>query len=141
MGPAVGFIAGLFTGVLPGIMYGPLGASAWLGLVGLPLGKAITGFTAGIISSLLRLDNDSYSSILMIPATLISYIPEGLYTFTYFTYLMPLFLGNEAGFLFFLVLPKAIVEVAVMSILMAALRGNAGFYSFIKRFRKQSHPT
>src|SRR5665647_2103166 len=52
-GPKLGFLTGLIAGILPGIMFGPLGSGGVFGLIGLPFGKALTGMTAGFISCLL----------------------------------------------------------------------------------------
>ncbi|MBX5329306.1 MAG: hypothetical protein QHH18_08235 [Candidatus Bathyarchaeota archaeon] len=134
-GPIIGFVSGLFVGIFPGIMFGPLGMGSWLGLVGLPLGKALTGLAAGIFSKSLRLRERQYSSIVAIPATFISYIPECLYTYAYFAYLMPFFLGSGGAFIFiYYILPKAVLEIVIMSFLMGALIGNRGFNEFIGRF-------
>ena len=134
-GPTIGFISGLFAGIFPGIIFGPLGMGSWLGLFGLPLGKAITGLSAGLISKGLHL-NKKDNSIPLIPVTLLSYIPEGIYTYAYFAFLMPFFLGSEAlGSVFIIyILPKAIVEVTIISFLMAALQGNTGFKDFVSNY-------
>ncbi|MCJ7469231.1 hypothetical protein MUO74_01870 [Candidatus Bathyarchaeota archaeon] len=134
-GPAVGFVSGLFVGIFPGIMFGPYGTGAWLGLIGLPLGKALTGLTVGLISRSLKIGQRPRSSILAVPATLLSYIPECLFTYAYFAYLMPYFLGRGGSFIFLnFVLLKALAEVTIMSFLMAALIGNQGFSEFLNRY-------
>lgn len=134
-GPIIGFISGLFVGILPGIMFGPLGMSSWLGLIGLPLGKALTGLTAGLLSKGLNLKNRSYSSLLAVPATLLAYVPEGLFTYAFFAHLMPFFIGSGGPYIFiYYILPKAIAEIVVMSFLMAALVGNHGFNDFLGKF-------
>jgi len=137
-GPLIGFISGLFVGIFPGIMFGPFGMGSWLGLIGLPLGKGLTGLTAGIIARGLGLGRRQYSSLLAVPATLLAYIPEGLYTYVYCAYLLPFFVGTGGAFIFTLyILPKALGEIITMSFLMAALIGNHGFNDFIGRiFRK-----
>lgn len=134
-GPLTGFVSGLFVGIIPGIMFGPMGMGSWLGLFGLPLGKGLTGLTAGIISRGLGLGRRQHSSLLVIPATLLAYIPECLFTYAYFAYLMPFFLGSEGTFIFIAyILPKALGEITIISFLMAALIGNHGFSDFIGRF-------
>lgn len=139
-GPLTGFISGLFVGIMPGIMFGPMGMGSWLGLFGLPLGKGLTGLTAGIISKGLGLGRRQYSSIFAVPATLLAYIPECLFTYAYFAYLMPFFLGSGGAFTFLVyILPKAIGEVAIISFLMAALIGNHGFSDFVGRFFTRPH--
>lgn len=138
-GPLIGLVSGLFVGIMPGIMFGPLGMGAWLGLIGLPIGKALTGLTAGVISKSVGLSHRPHSSTLTVPATLLAYVPEGIYTYAYFAYLMPFFLettGGAATFFSF-ILPKAIGEVIIMSVLMAALTGNSGFNNFLNTFFKK----
>lgn len=133
-GPLIGLITGLFVGLFPGIFFGPLGSGSWLGLIGLPIGKSLTGLAAGIIAKKLNLHEKAHSSLLTIPAVLISYIPEFLFTILYFISLMPFFIGGGGVNILFFVLPKAWVEIAIISILMAALVGNHGFLDFINRF-------
>ena len=133
-GPLLGLVTGAFVGVFPGIYYGPLGSGSWLGLIGLPVGKALTGLVCGILARKLGLHSRNRSSLLTVPTVLISYIPECFFTIAYFMYLMPYFVGIPgSGFLIF-VIPKAWTEVVVISILMAALVGNQGFKNFIERF-------
>ena len=134
-GALTGFISGFFVGIMPGIMFGPMGMGSWLGLIGLPLGKALTGLTAGIVARTSNLGKRPYSSLLAVPATLFAYIPECLFTYCYFAYLMPFFLGSGGPYVFiYYILPKALGEIAIISFLMAALMGNHGFNDFISRF-------
>jgi len=135
-GPIIGFVTGLFVGIFPGIFFGPLGSGAWLGLLGLPIGKALTGLTAGLITKGLRLDEKQHYSLLAIPTVLTAYVPECLFTIAYFAYLMPYFLVKEGAWLLPFVLPKAWAEIIIMSVLMAALVGNVGFNSFVNKFFK-----
>ena len=129
-------IAGFYGGPLTGFISG----LSWLGLFGLPLGKGLTGLTAGIISKGLGLGRRQYSSLFAVPATLLAYIPECLFTYAYFAYLMPFFLGSGGAFTFLVyILPKAIGEVTIISFLMAALIGNHGFSDFIGRFFTKPH--
>lgn len=146
-GPFIGLVSGFFVGIFPGVMFGPLGMGSWLGLFGLPLGKALTGLTAGTISRSLSLGRRKYSSVLTVPVALFSYIPECLFTYVYFADLLPFVFGvsaDELAFVFmYYILPKALVEVTVISFLMAAVVGNHGFNNFISRFfaRRQAIPT
>jgi hypothetical protein len=137
-GPLTGFISGIFVGIMPGIMFGPMGMGSWLGLFGLPLGKGLTGLTAGIVAR--GLGRRPYSSLLAVPATLLAYIPECLFTYSYFAYLMPFFLGSGGSLIFiYYILPKALGEVTIISFLMAALIGNHGFNDFVGRFFTKSY--
>jgi len=134
-GPLTGFVSGIFVGILPGIMFGPMGMGSWLGLIGLPLGKSLTGLTAGILARGLILRRSRHSSILTIPATLLAYVPECVFTYAYFAWLMPIFLGSGGASIFlYYILPKALAEVVIMSFLMAALIGNKGFNDFLSKF-------
>jgi LytS/YehU family sensor histidine kinase len=134
-GPFTGFVSGLLVGLFPGVVFGPLGMSSWLGLFGLPLGKGLTGLTAGIISKALKLGQRPHSSILAVPSTLSAYVPECIFTYAFFAFFMPFFLGISGTNVFLaFILPKAIGEVIIMSFLMAALIGNHGFNDFITRY-------
>ncbi|RLI29628.1 hypothetical protein DRO50_01175 [Candidatus Bathyarchaeota archaeon] len=133
-GPFVGLVTGLLAGLLPGVFFGPLGHGAWLGLIGLPLGKGLTGLTSGLISKSLNLKAARHSSLLTVPVVLVSYIPECLFTVAYFVFLMPFFLGSGGPFLLGVVLPKAWGEVILMSVIMGALVGNHGFTSFVAKY-------
>jgi riboflavin transporter FmnP len=128
-GPIIGFVTGIFAGILPGIMFGPLGTGGVFGLIGLPFGKALTGMTAGFISKGVKFEQKPRSSLLAIPSTFLAYIPESIFTWGYFVFLLQFEVGTSV---FFTVLAKALVEVAIMSVLMAALLGNAGFSCFVR---------
>lgn len=133
-GPLTGFISGVFVGVIPGIRFGPMGFGSWLALIGLPLGKGLTGLTAGLIAKKFRLGDKKYTSLLMIPLSLLAYVPEVIFTYVYFTYLMRIFLGGGGAFLFFAVMPKALLEITVIGFLMGALVNHQGFNDFVGRF-------
>jgi LytS/YehU family sensor histidine kinase len=131
-GPTVGFASGILAGLLPGIRFGPMGGGAWLGLIGLPLGKALTGLAAGLISKGVKLGEKPRSSLFGIPATLLAYVPEAIFTYAYFSYLMPLFIGQTFGTAVIIaVLLKATAEVIIMSVIISALLGNKGFNDFV----------
>ncbi len=133
-GPTLGFITGLFAGIFPGIYFGPMGTSSWLGLIGLPTGKALTGLASGLIFKGLGVQKRVRKSVLTVPLTLVSYIPEFIYTIAYFIVLMPYFIGGGGASILVFVLPKAWAEVIFMSFFMAALVGNNGFSNFINTF-------
>ena len=135
-GPTVGLITGLLVGVLPGIYFGPLGSGSWLGLIGLPIGKALTGLTAGLLYKHLNVGGRSSRSLITIPLVLASYIPECLFTIFYFTVLLPVFIGKGGLGLLVVILPKAWAEIVFMGVFMGALVGNQGFNMFISSFLK-----
>ena len=134
-GPTVGAFSGLIAGILPGIMFGPLGMGGALGLVGLPFGKALSGLTSGMVGKGLRLGGEKQRpSILGIPASFLSYVPETLFTIGYFVFLQGLTVGSTTYFVY--ILPKALVELTIISVIIAALMGNSGFCNFTKIFTK-----
>jgi riboflavin transporter FmnP len=138
-GPLLGFLTGMLVGILPGIQYGPLSPhGSWLTIILLPIGKSLTGLTAGLICKALRVNRSDYRSLIIVPLVLASYIPECLYTIFYFTVLLPLLVGSGAANILAFVLPKAWVEIFLMSILMAALKGNKGFNSFVATLISES---
>jgi hypothetical protein len=131
-GPIVGLTAGIVAGVMPGLLFGPMGSGGVLGLIGLPLGKALTGVTIGLLSKGLCLQDKAHASLVSIPAVLASYIPEGIFTYAYFTVFLSFFLNIGWGAAAVVtVMIKAIIEVVIMSIIIAALIGNKGFNDFI----------
>jgi len=133
-GPRVGATTGILAGLFAGVMFGPMGMGSWLGLIGLPVGKALTGLFAGF-SSRIIVSRKKHVSILAVPLTLLSYVPEALFTYAYFAFLMPTLLGGGGASIFLLyVLPKAVGEVTMIGFLMATLVGNRGFSEFVNRF-------
>ena len=131
-GPLTGILAGAIAGILPGIMYGPLGSNGILGLIGLPVGKALTGLTIGLLAKGLKIQQRTRQSLTTAPATLLAYVPEGIFTYVYFSYLLPFFTGNLLSWaIISTILLKATVEVIIMSVIMAALVGNKGFKDFV----------
>lgn len=133
-GPLIGFLTGLFVGVFPGIYFGPLGHGSWLGLIGLPIGKSLTGLTAGLLCKGFNVNQRRHNSILAVPLVLVSYVPECIFTVIYFVTLLPYFIGGGGPAILAFVLPKAWAEIVFMSFFMAALVGNRGFSSFIANF-------
>jgi LytS/YehU family sensor histidine kinase len=134
-GPLVGAIVGFLGGIYAGYYFGyAVGSLGLLSLIGVPFGKALTGLMAGLLYKKLRINETSRPSALTIPIILVSYVPECIYTIAYFLYLVPYFYGFAMNFIIPVVISKAWVEIAVMSVLMGALVGNNGFREFIVRF-------
>ena len=135
-GPVIGAFSGLIAGILPGVMFGPLGMGGALGLIGLPLGKALSGTTSGILGKGLGLGKEKqHPSILGVPASFLSYLPEALFTIGYFVLLQGSAVGPTTFFVY--ILPKALVELTIISVIMAALIGNSGFCSFTSIFTRR----
>lgn len=131
VGATVGFLGGIYAGYYFGYVVGGLG---FLSLLGVPIGKALTGLVAGFLYKKLGVGNSSRHSILAVPTTLLSYIPECVYTISYFLYIVTLVNGQAMAFMIPIVIPKAWIEIAIMGLIMSALAGNTGFREFINRF-------
>jgi hypothetical protein len=133
-GPYIGFLVGLLGGIVPGINFGLLGGLGWLGLIGLPLGKSLTGLTTGILYKTFNVTRRANRSLLTIPLVLIGYVPEFLFTIFFFIALVPYFLGPAPWLttgLLISILIKAWLETFLMSAFMGALTGNVGFTTFV----------
>jgi uncharacterized membrane protein len=132
MGAAVGFFGGIYAGYYFG--FGSSSGLGFLSLIGVPLGKAMTGLFAGFLYKRLKLGTESGRSVYAIPATLLAYVPESIYTALYFLYIVTWINLAPMSFMIMLVIPKGWLEITVMSVLIAALAGNKGFIEFINRF-------
>jgi len=139
-GPLLGLITGFAGGVTAGIMFGPMGWLSWLGLIGLPLGKSLTGLTSGALFKGLHVGKKTHASSLTIPIVLLGYVPEFLFTVIFFLTLVPYFFGWLDIPLLVSIAVKAWMELAVISILMGALMGNNGFSDFMSTFFEAKKP-
>ena len=70
-----------------------------------------------------------------VPASFLSYVPEAFFTIGYFGVLQGLVVGTTTYFVY--ILPKALVELTIISVIMAALIGNSGFCNFTRTFTKR----
>ena len=95
-GPLIGFLSGLLVGVFPGIRFGPLSPyGSWVALIALPVGKSLTGLTAGLLYKTLKIGQKrANKSLLTIPLVLVSYVPECIFTIFYFVVLLPYIVGT-----------------------------------------------
>jgi thiamine transporter ThiT len=135
----LGLFTGLIAGFVPGIWFGLLGSLGILGLIGLIFGKGLTGLTVGILSSSIGISKRKKPSLLVVPAVLVGYLPEFVFTVYFFLSLVPIFIGGGVAlYLVAVELPiiivKAWAEMIIISFFMAALIGNRGFNSFIDRY-------
>jgi LytS/YehU family sensor histidine kinase len=130
IGAIVGFTCGIYAGYYFGYVAGTLGI---LSVISMPLGKGLTGLVAGLLYKKLKIGSSSKASTLTVPIVLLSYVPECLFTIAYFLTIVPYFYGYSMAFMIPLVIPKAWIEITVMSLMMGALAGNIGFKEFISR--------
>ena len=136
-GPWVGLTTGLIVGIVPGMYFGYIGGSlGLLGLLGLPIGKAMTGFTVGALAKWLRIGERKQSSLIAILVVLVGYVPEFVFTILLFKALVPIFVPAAAEFLLAAltgILIKAWIEIFAMSFYMGATVGNNGFSNFLRQ--------
>jgi len=116
-GPIIGAITGAIVGIYPGIAFGyTQGTMGILGLVGLPLGKALTGAFCGITQRLLK---RPFLSVI------IGYVPECLFTLWLFALVCPAVLGWDPYFSLIIlgipILMKAWIEILAMSFIMESV--------------------
>ena len=137
-GPQLGMLVGILVGIGTGVYFGFLGgALGFLGLLGLPIGKAMTGIAVGALARWLRVGRRERSSIITVLAVLLGYIPECIFTIFFFKVLVALLLPAIASYLLAFLAPilvKAWIEVIFMAFYMGALVGNNGFSNFIKQY-------
>ena len=130
-GPVVGGLTALIGSLVAAFEFGFSQGNFITGF-GLPVGKALTGITAGLLMRRLGVDG---KRVMMVVSTVVSYIPEGIVTYLIFMYLFPLFIPNSIFWVAALtvqVLVKAVVEMVVMGILLAAMLGNQGFTQYVR---------
>ncbi|MDH7477706.1 MAG: hypothetical protein QHH17_04915 [Candidatus Bathyarchaeota archaeon] len=143
-GPWIGLLTGLIVGIGPGLYFGYLGGSlGLLGVIGLPLGKALTGLTVGYLARFLKSTGVKYPSWSVTLATLVGYLPECIFTLFYFESLVVILLPEVAeNFIMWFgsmhalvlsILAKAWVEIILLGIFMGALVGNNGFNDFVNK--------
>lgn len=136
----LGALTGLIAGLGPMIMFGYVYGNTGIITVLLPVGKALTGLSVGLVSQLIGLIRKLRTPFVL-AAIWIGFIPEAILTWFYFVSLVPFFVpasfsGPTAATL---VLVKAWAEMIIIAFLTVALIGNPGFKSFLGRlFQAQS---
>jgi len=135
-GPVVGALTGFIGGFAPAILFGYV--TGQLGIFGftIPFGKALTGFAAGLLGLVFKPFKRSYRSPSVILSVLLGYAPEALYTVYVFQALIPFFVPAMAFLALYLtpILIKGWFEMIILAFFMAALCGNQGFTSFVRKF-------
>jgi len=125
----LGALTGLIAGIGPMIMFGYVFGSTGIITVFLPIGKALTGLSVGLISQVMGSNRKSRAPI-VIATVLIGFVPEAVLTWFYFVILVPFFVPGAFATL---VLVKAWAEMIIIAFLTVALIGNAGFRAFLGR--------
>ena len=135
-GPAVGGLTGLVGGLVAANEFGFSQGNIVTGLT-LPLGKALTGIMAGYVMHALALQERSRRRIFFIGSTLVSYIPEAIFTVFIFLAVFPLVFGTPASVLYLIVIPiliKASIEMIAEGTVLLALFSNQGFVVMMRNF-------
>lgn len=131
-GPAIGGITGAVGGMVAAFEFGFSKGNLVTG-IGLPLGKALTGYTAGLLFRRYEIDNVARSAIL----TIIAYIPEGILTLVLFRFLLPVVSGipmNVSTLIGIQIVVKAVIEMAVLGFLLIGLITSSGFTDFVESY-------
>ena len=135
VGPRLGALTGLISGIGPMVMFGYVYGSTGPITVLLPIGKALTGLFVGIIAQLMG-SNRKVRTPFILVAVWIGFIPEAILTWFYFVNLIPLFVQGGSFWapgLALAVLVKGWTEMTIIAFLTVALVGNAGFRAFLGR--------
>lgn len=132
-GPLLGGLTGLIGGSVAAFEFGFSKANIITG-IGLPLGKAMTGVTAGFILGRMNLfQGQKLSKVL---ATAISYVPEGLFTAFIFIKVLPVFFPmTPLSFLIpftVQIIVKAFFEMIVLGLILVTIVNNQGFTGYIR---------
>jgi hypothetical protein len=128
-GPVVGGFAGLVGGFVAAFQFGFSQGNIITG-IGLPLGKAMTGIVAGILFKHYNL-----GTFKTIAITMISYIPESIFTALIFVYLYPIFYGLPSAIAIVIaaeIVLKAFVEMLIMGIVLGFITRSGGFKTFTR---------
>jgi LytS/YehU family sensor histidine kinase len=128
-GPVVGGLTGLVGGFVAAFQFGFSQGNIITGIA-LPLGKAMTGVVAGIIFQ--RINGDGWKTPLV---TVVSYIPEAIFTAVIFVYLYPIFYGlptTVALIIALQIIVKAFVEMLLIGAVLKYISENKGFQAYTR---------
>lgn len=132
-GPFLGGLTGLIGGLVAAFEFGFSQGNMVTG-IGLPLGKALTGITAGFIFG--RFDLRESQKLPKVLATVTSYIPEALFTVFIFIAIFPVFFPMTP-FSFLIpftvqIIIKAFLEMVVMGLILIEIVRNQGFTGYVR---------
>ena len=132
-GPVIGGVTGLVGGFVAAFEFGFSKGNLITGF-GLPLGKAMTGVTAGYLFKLLYKGG---SPLNLITTTVSSYLPEAVLTYALFRYLLPPVMGVTEAVGVAIVMPilvKAFAEMVILGIILTGIVNNLGFKSYAQGY-------
>jgi len=128
-GPIVGGLTGLVGGSVAAFQFGFSTGNIITGFA-LPLGKAMTGVVAGVLFK--RLGSGRLESLVV---TVISYVPEAIFTAFIFVYLYPMFYGLPPALATLIatqIIVKAFIEMLLIGAILAYIVGSKGFKTFTR---------
>jgi len=128
-GSIVGGFTGLVGGFVAAFQFGFSTGNIITGFA-LPLGKAMTGVVAGILFK--RLSSGRLEAMTV---TVISYVPEAIFTAFIFVYLYPMFYGLPSAIASLIaaqIIVKAFIEMLIIGAILAYMFGSKGFKAFLK---------
>lgn len=133
-GPAVGGLTGFLAGILPSAFFGFIGGQLGVLGFGTSVGKAISGFSVGVLTRIVK--SSQSRTALLVPIVLLGFVPEAAWIYMLFTVFIPVFMPNQAFLSAFLVpiLTKAWFEIVVMSVFTSAIAGHSGFRAFLAQY-------
>ena len=132
-GPLIGGLTGMIGGLVAAFEFGFSKGNLLTGF-GLPVGKALTGLTAGFLTLRMSVEKDRMRMVLY---TVLSYVPEGIWTVIIFLLLFPIFIPFSSIWVkafTIQVLVKAFIEMVVMGLLLAGMLANQGFTEYVRGF-------
>jgi riboflavin transporter FmnP len=133
-GPVIGCLTGMIGGLIAAYQFG-FSQGNLITTFGLPIGKALTGVTAGLIMRSYNILDRRILSIVL--TTVSSYIPEGVFTAILFIYLFPLFFPLpllSAAIIAVQIIVKAFFEMIVIGLIISGMIRNQGFTAYVKGF-------
>jgi thiamine transporter ThiT len=138
LGWRLGSLTGLIAGLGPAVMFGFVTGSTGVITFLLPVGKAFTGFTVGLIAQAMG-PQRMQRTYNILGVVLLGFVPEAILIWFYFVNLVPFFVTGYfaqvvAPTLAVPVLIKGVGEMIVIGFLTIALVGNEGFRTFFRRF-------
>jgi len=135
-GPSIAGLTGLIGGMVGSYEFGFSQGNLVTGF-GLPVGKALTGITAGLVMRTLGLRTGRRNRIVIVASALLSYIPEGIFTAFLFLAIFPLVFETPLFILYPIavtIIIKGFIEMFAEGTVLSALSANQAFARFIQDF-------
>jgi hypothetical protein len=132
-GSIIGGLTGLVGGSVAAFQFGFSTGNIITGFA-LPLGKAMTGVVAGVLFK--RLGSGRLETIAV---TVISYVPEAIFTAFIFVYLYPIVYGLPTAIATVIavqIIIKAFVEMLLIGAILAYIAGSKGIKAFTQPLTK-----